>query len=156
MNEQIGLPKLIEQMRTTIIGKTISSLIMSKHKAFNMPNATYEEKLTGQTITQISQNRNWLLVELSNGYSGIHPALKISDLTEVETLQLYNSIRERIEFYQNKIDFFTPENAFDGEGDDFIIAYKDNEEPCPKCSSPIKRFKAGASLSYICENCQRL
>ncbi|MCL1863550.1 MAG: hypothetical protein FWF78_08295 [Defluviitaleaceae bacterium] len=41
---------------------------MSKHKAFNMPNATYEEKLTGQTITQISQNRNWLLMELSNGY----------------------------------------------------------------------------------------
>jgi len=34
--------------------------------------------------------------------AGIHPALKISDLTEVETLQLYSSIRERIEFYQSR------------------------------------------------------
>lgn len=269
MNEKIGLPKLIEQMKDTIIGKTITSLTMSKHKAFNMPTTAYEEKLIGQSIIEIYQQRNWLLMELSNdcyvalsfnlgsdvhyfenraikeqkykpnvtiffddnsGFTirfwwfeefilssqadfierieaqeerqhplessfsleyfkdilqgkktqikpfllsqkkinnlsgmylhdilfnaGIHPVRKISDLTEMEIEKLYNSIRERVYFYQRKIDFFTPENAFDGEGEDFIIAYKDNEEPCPKCNSPIKRFKAGANLSYICENCQ--
>lgn len=268
-NEKFGLPKLTEQIKYSIIGKTIATLTMGKHKAFNMPAVAYEEKLIGQSIVGISQQRNWLVIELSNGYhvalsfnlgsdvhyfesneikaqkykpnvtlyftdhsgftirfwwfeefilsnpinlmerikaqeerlhplstsfsieyfkgilqgkktqikpfllsqkkisnmsgmylhdilfnAGIHPTRKIADLTEIETEKLYESIRERIYFYEEKINFFTPENPFDGEGDDFIIAYKDNGEPCPKCNAPIQRFKAGASLSYICENCQ--
>ena len=86
--------------------------------------------------------------------AGLHPLKNISDMNEVDIEQLYHSILEYINGCRSKMDFFGANGTFDG--DSFIIAYKDNKEPCPNCSEPITYIKTGSTSTYVCPVCQKL
>ena len=83
----------------------------------------------------------------------LHPQKNISDMTEKAIEQLFHSILDTIRGYRHKMDFFGENGTFDGE--DFIVAYKDNHEPCPICSEPIAYIKTGSTSTYICPVCQK-
>jgi len=84
----------------------------------------------------------------------LHPLKNISDMSETDIEQLYRSILSYIKTCRSKMDFFGERGAFDGG--DFIIAYKDNNEPCPICSTPISYIKTGSTSTYVCSTCQQL
>lgn len=86
--------------------------------------------------------------------AGLHPLRKISDMNEKDIERLYHSILEALNYYRSKMDFWGKEGMFGIE--DFIIGYKDNNEPCPVCSEPIVLIKTGSTSSYICLACQKL
>jgi len=86
--------------------------------------------------------------------AGIHPAKKISEISVNDIKKLHTSIHEKITFFRRNMDFFDESKAF--VGDDFFIAYLDNEEPCPNCGTPIQYLKTGSSSTYVCSTCQQL
>ena len=92
--------------------------------------------------------------------AGLHPQKKISDMNEDEVQQLYKSIGEVLNFSTNKgtlayeMDFFGQKGGFEVE--DFLVGYKENNEPCPVCTEPIAQIKTGSTSSYICPTCQQL
>ena len=86
--------------------------------------------------------------------AGVHPAKKISDLSGNEIKKLYANMIEKVTFFRSHMDFFDETKAF--VGDDFFIAYLDNEEPCPTCGASIQYIKTGSTSTYICPTCQKL
>ena len=89
----------------------------------------------------------------------IHPARKITSLTDSEIETLYESIR----FVLNEsiglgglayeIDFYGNRGRYGKE--QFKIAYKSGEL-CPVCRKLIQKIRTGPTSSFICPNCQPL
>ena len=86
--------------------------------------------------------------------ANLHPLKNISDMSDADIKSLYHSIVEYIKNCRNIMDFFGENGAFEREN--FVIAYKDNGEPCPACSEPIALIKTGSTSSYVCPACQKL
>jgi formamidopyrimidine-DNA glycosylase len=91
--------------------------------------------------------------------SSLHPDKKISEMTELDFQNLYQSILEILKFSSSK-GAFAYEYDFLGEKgnfttDDFLVGYKEGQK-CPKCETQIEQIKTGSTSSFICSNCQKL
>ena len=91
--------------------------------------------------------------------AGLHPQRKISDLSEADINRLYDSIMEVLNLSRSKGAFNYEKDFFGEVGnygmDDFLVGYKDENEPCPICATPIENIKTGSTSSYICPACQQ-
>ncbi|HEY8419262.1 MAG TPA: DNA-formamidopyrimidine glycosylase family protein [Clostridia bacterium] len=89
----------------------------------------------------------------------LHPQKRISDLTEDDTLRLYNSIKDILNLSRKKGAFSYESDFFGQKGgytmDDFLVGYKENQ-PCPVCFEKIVAIKTGGTTAYICPACQKL
>ena len=92
--------------------------------------------------------------------AGLHPQRKISDLSEDDINRLYDSIMEVLNLSRSKGAFNYEKDFFGEVGnygmDDFLVGYKENNEPCPNCAEPIINIKTGSTSSFICPVCQKL
>ena len=91
--------------------------------------------------------------------SSLHPQMKISDMTETDFENLYQSIIDILKLSQEK-GAFAYENDFFGQKgtftvDDFLVGYK-AKKPCPCCSESIVQIKTGSTTSFICPVCQKI
>ena len=94
--------------------------------------------------------------------SGVDPRSRACDVTKPIAKRLFETMREvlkeSIEFSKRmKID---PENIdgsyFGGAHDNHWFVYDREQEPCVKCTRPIKRIPQGSRSTYFCWNCQRM
>lgn len=89
--------------------------------------------------------------------SNTHPQTKISKLSTEQLTNLHTYIAKILNksislkgdaYY---LDLYGIQGGFSKEY--FLVAYKVNQ-PCPVCSTLIKKIKTGSSTSYICPTCQ--
>jgi len=92
--------------------------------------------------------------------ASLHPQKKISDMNETQIQQLYQSIKDVLNLSNSKGAFNYEKDFFGEVGnysiEDFLVGYKDNNNPCPVCMQPIEQIKTGSTSSYICPTCQKL
>jgi formamidopyrimidine-DNA glycosylase len=88
----------------------------------------------------------------------LHPKRTIDTLTEVDVEALYQSMRYvltrsvAMSGLAYERDFYGNEGGF--SSDHFLVGYKTGQ-PCPTCSTPIKKIRTGSTASYICSSCQK-
>jgi formamidopyrimidine-DNA glycosylase len=89
--------------------------------------------------------------------SGLHPLRTLDSLTQEEIVQLYKGIRQGLIPAMEKNGSFYEVNIFGTKGtfsmDDVLIGYRENQ-PCPRCGTPINKIKTGSTSSFICPSCQ--
>ncbi len=89
----------------------------------------------------------------------LHPNRKISTLSDKETENLYNAIRNilgrsiRMGGLAYEKDLYGHNGGF--TGDEFLVGYKEGK-PCPVCDARIEKIRTGGTSSYICPKCQTL
>jgi formamidopyrimidine-DNA glycosylase len=89
----------------------------------------------------------------------LHPNRQVSDLSENEKNNLYNSIKSVLN-HSIKLGGLAYEKDFYGKKgrftiDEFLVGYKTGK-PCPTCNTPIEKIRTGSTSSYICPKCQTL
>ena len=89
----------------------------------------------------------------------LHPNRKISTLTEKETTNLYNAIKNILN-RSIKLGGLAYEKDFYGQKGKltitkFLVGYR-RGKPCPTCKTSIEKIKTGSTSSYICPKCQPL
>ena len=52
-------------------------------------------------------------------------------------------------------DFYINVNGESGFFEQSLAAYGQEDEPCPRCGTPIKRITFGARSSHFCPRCQK-
>lgn len=94
--------------------------------------------------------------------SRLHPALPANRVSAVKTGRLHRAIvdvlRESVEAgLRKRLDPGNIENRyFNGSSASGWLVYDRENEPCERCSAPIKRIKQGGRSTCFCPNCQRL
>lgn len=89
----------------------------------------------------------------------IHPERNADTLTEVELVQLYNSIKSTL---ANAVEAggSSVRSYLNGEGEMGMFqlqiqVYGRKQEPCPRCGNPIERIIVGGRGTHFCRECQR-
>lgn len=89
--------------------------------------------------------------------AGIHPLRQMSSLSPDEISALYHGIRQGLIPSLEKGGAFYETNLFGEKGgfqmQDILIGYREGQ-PCPHCSTPIRKIKTGGTSSFICPTCQ--
>lgn len=90
----------------------------------------------------------------------IHPQRLVGSLSSVEFKKLYTELRDVMNLAIEK-GGSTDKNYVDAEGKrgsymDFARAFRREGRPCPRCGTPIIKFKHAGRGTHICPNCQRL
>lgn len=89
----------------------------------------------------------------------LHPQRTLDSLNEEDIRLLYEGIRAGLlpalqkngAFYE--VDIHGQKGGFSME--EILIGYRENQ-PCPRCSTPIQKIKTGSTSSFICPHCQRI
>jgi formamidopyrimidine-DNA glycosylase len=135
------------------------------------PNAIEVSRLEFQKLIQGTRTRvkKFLLDQskiagIGNAYihdilfmAKIHPMRTLDSLTPAEIDRLYAAIQNGLlpslekngAFYE--LDLHGNKGLFSMQ--DILIGYKENQ-PCPDCTTPIKKIKTGSTSSFICPQCQ--
>ncbi len=92
--------------------------------------------------------------------SGIHPSLRIRDITSSKKIELFNAIREVL---QLSIDNggSSDRNYVDAQGNKgsylgFANVFRREGLPCPKCGATIIKIRVAARGTHICPHEQKL
>jgi formamidopyrimidine-DNA glycosylase len=90
----------------------------------------------------------------------VHPEISTADLTKkkISTIIDYATdvMREAIEKGGTSFDdLYINVNGESGFFEQSLAAYGQEDEPCPRCGTPIKRIVFGARSSHYCPRCQR-
>jgi formamidopyrimidine-DNA glycosylase len=89
--------------------------------------------------------------------ANLHPLRKIEGLRPEEITALAKAIRDGLlpslevggAFYE--VDLFGNRGGF--TVDRIQVGYRENE-PCPRCGTPIQKIKTGGTSSFLCPKCQ--
>ncbi|MEG2071204.1 MAG: zinc finger domain-containing protein, partial [Bacteroidales bacterium] len=89
--------------------------------------------------------------------AGVHPKRKICSLTDIEQLNLFQSIK-------NTLSAMTAGGGRDTETDFFgnkgkytsLLSKNTYEKPCPRCGSAIRKESYMGGSIYYCTDCQKL
>lgn len=89
----------------------------------------------------------------------LHPLRTLDSLTPREVDQLYDGIQDGLKpaldlngaFYER--DLHGRKGGFSMEH--ILIGYRENQ-PCPRCTTPIQKIKTGSTSSFVCPTCQPL
>ncbi len=88
--------------------------------------------------------------------AGLHPLRKSDSLSLPEATRLLNAIRtvlsKGIDQKGASIDWVYR----GGDFQNFFQVYQQEDQPCPRCGSPIQKTKVGQRGTHFCPNCQRL
>lgn len=88
--------------------------------------------------------------------AGLHPLRKSDSLSLLEATRLLNAIRivlsKGIDQKGASIDWVYR----GGDFQNFFQVYQQEDQPCPRCGSPIQKTKVGQRGTHFCPNCQRL
>lgn len=87
----------------------------------------------------------------------IHPKRKVTDLSDKEKCELFNSIKNVLSEMIEKGGRDTEKDLFGNNGG-YITKLSKNTvgRPCPNCGSLIKKENYMGGSIYICSNCQKL
>ncbi|MFX0145547.1 MAG: DNA-formamidopyrimidine glycosylase [Candidatus Hodarchaeota archaeon] len=81
--------------------------------------------------------------------TNLHPKFKIDRLDESKTKELFDNIKEVLEFGINK------EGDLSSYPHHFLIPHRKKKENCPKCNHNIEFIEISGRHSYFCPNCQK-
>lgn len=93
--------------------------------------------------------------------SGVDPRSRACDVTKPIATKLFLTMREVL---KESIDFskrmkIDPENIdgsyFGGAHENHWFVYDREDEPCVKCTRPVKRIAQGSRSTYFCMGCQK-
>jgi formamidopyrimidine-DNA glycosylase len=120
---------------------------------------------------QRARIKNWLLDQskiagIGNAYihdilflAMLHPLRRIDSLSEQDIENLAHAIQTGLRPAIEKGGAFYEVIIFGEKGgfvmEDILIGYRE-DQPCPKCTSPIQKIKTGSNSSFICPECQPL
>lgn len=90
----------------------------------------------------------------------IHPARKVSDIKPRQFANLYRQLRAVMNLSIEK-GGSTDRNYVNAEGQkgsylDFANVFRRQGQPCPRCGTPIIKFKCAGRGTHICPHCQKL
>jgi formamidopyrimidine-DNA glycosylase len=89
----------------------------------------------------------------------LHPLRAVASLSDEELHNLYAGVHSGLEPALAKRGAFYEMDLFGSKGDfqmdDILVGYRENQ-PCPKCGTPIQKIKTGGTSSFICPSCQPL
>jgi formamidopyrimidine-DNA glycosylase len=68
MPELPEITVLAHQMKTQLVGKTITSIQVLQPKCLNLPEESFVGALTGARMLDVSHHGKWLFVETSHGW----------------------------------------------------------------------------------------
>jgi len=79
----------------------------------------------------------------------IHPKTRINSLNESKLKELFEVIREVLNFgIEKKGDLSTYPN-------NFLIPHRDKESKCPNCGTQIQRYEISGRHGFFCPTCQK-
>ncbi len=90
----------------------------------------------------------------------INPLKKAKELKENEIKLLYQMIKKIIEQgikhggSSGADEAFVQINGSKGKHQRFFLVYQRENQPCPRCKTPIKRIKQNGRSSFFCPKCQ--
>ena len=90
----------------------------------------------------------------------IHPETLTSELTPKKVATIINFATKVMQEAINQggtsfDDLYINVNGESGFFEQSLAAYGQEDEPCPRCGTPIKRITFGARSSHFCPRCQR-
>ena len=90
----------------------------------------------------------------------IHPEVLTSELTPMKVATIIDFASEVMQEAINQggtsfDDLYINVNGESGFFEQSLAAYGQEDEPCPRCGTPIKRITFGARSSHFCPRCQR-
>jgi len=92
--------------------------------------------------------------------SKIHPETLTSELTPKKVAAIIGNATEVMQEAINQggtsfDDLYINVNGESGFFEQSLAAYGQEDEPCPRCGTPIKRITFGARSSHFCPRCQK-
>lgn len=91
--------------------------------------------------------------------SGIHPKARISRLSRLRALRLYDAIqstlRLAIEHRGSSVSDYVDSSGARGGFQLLHNVYGKTDRPCPRCGSPIRRIVIAQRGTHFCPRCQR-
>lgn len=91
--------------------------------------------------------------------SRIHPLRSVNTLKSVEIKRVFENIKEiltkAIKEKGTSVDLYVDLEGRTGNYAKYLKAYGREDEPCGRCSTPLKRIKIGSRSAYFCPRCQR-
>jgi formamidopyrimidine-DNA glycosylase len=90
----------------------------------------------------------------------IHPEISTADLTPKKITTIINFATEVMQEAINQggtsfDDLYININGESGFFEQSLAAYGQEDQPCPRCGTPIKRITFGQRSSHFCPRCQR-
>lgn len=91
-------------------------------------------------------------------FAGLHPQRRLESLQAEDFEALARGIHDGLAPSLQKGGAFYEMDLFGNKGgfqmEDILIGYRENQ-PCPRCSTPIQKIKTGSTSSFICPSCQK-
>ena len=90
--------------------------------------------------------------------AGIHPLRPVGTLKRPQLADLRDAVVESLEAGIDargaSIDDFRHADGARGSFQDRFLVHRREGEPCPRCTTPIRKLRAAGRGSYVCERCQ--
>ncbi|MFW9968951.1 MAG: zinc finger domain-containing protein, partial [Candidatus Odinarchaeota archaeon] len=80
----------------------------------------------------------------------LHPKVKIDKLDEIKVKELFDNIKEVLQFGIYK------KGELSSYPETFLIPHRKKEEHCPICDNKIESIEISGRHSYYCPNCQKI
>jgi formamidopyrimidine-DNA glycosylase len=90
----------------------------------------------------------------------VHPEISTADLTQKKLAAIIDSATEVMQEAIDKggtsfDDLYINVNGESGFFEQSLAVYGREDQPCPRCGTPIRRIVFGARSSHLCPRCQR-
>lgn len=137
-SEEFSVGHLREKLRSS--GRSVKEFLLDQTKVCGLGNIYASEALY---------------------LSGISPRRRGRSVSKIKTILLHQNIRAVFEEAIAVTKTIVPDEYVLGEGiygEGSIMqwrVYGREGEPCPQCSTPIKRIRQGTRSTYFCPKCQR-
>ena len=87
--------------------------------------------------------------------AGIRPQRRADTLLDEEKRRLFRAIRQVLSVAIERKGTSLADEAYrGGRYQEQFLVYGRQEEPCPKCGSPIRRIRLGQRSAHFCPDCQ--
>jgi formamidopyrimidine-DNA glycosylase len=85
----------------------------------------------------------------------LHPNRPIPRITPAEQAALFRAIRSQLAAAARRGGLAYEKDLFNRAGGvrKFLVGYREGR-PCPRCRTPVRKIRAGATASFICPRCQ--
>lgn len=84
----------------------------------------------------------------------IHPDMIAKSLSEEQCCQLYQSIKDVLQWGIEKIKEIVGDEVWEDEKREFMNVYRKTFQPCPICSTKINQTSTGGRDTFYCPSCQ--
>lgn len=144
-------PKGVDVLTKDFTPQLVNSLTRKTNKPIKLL-LMDQDKLSG--IGNIYANDALFLAK-------IHPLRKSDSLNPSETNNLYQAIKKIIEQgikhggSSGADEAFIQPDGQKGQHQRYFLVYQRENQPCPRCKTPIKRIKQGGRSSFYCPHCQK-